>query len=176
MPDAIGQVVLVNPGPPYRYSGRSIGPLGVIKDAFVRNPATIRVLAPFLAGQLTYARLSRMMVQWTRGSAPDQKAAQDPEIVADFFRSVRMFTTGRYEGFLREQAAISRRGEAAPFGGAADWQVLLGASDVLYEPDVVLDYWRQRLPGAEFRVVADGGRFLAMTHPELVVSALGQAF
>jgi pimeloyl-ACP methyl ester carboxylesterase/DNA-binding CsgD family transcriptional regulator len=174
-PDAIGQVVLVNPGPPYRFSGRSLGPLGVVKDAFVRNPATIRVVAPFLAGQLTFRRLSRMMVQWTRGSPPDELAVRDPEIVADFFRSVRMFATGRYDGFLNEQAAIARGGKPAPSGHAAGWRILLGGSDVLYEPEVVLDYWRELLPGARFDVVADGGRFLAMTHPGLIVEALGSA-
>lgn len=172
LPEAVGRVVLVNPGPPYRFSGRSIGPLGAIKDAFVRNPATIRVLAPFLAGQLTHRRLSRMVVQWTRGSPPDQKAAQDPEFMADFFRSVRMFATGRYEGFLREQAAIARGGKPRPFAGAEGWRILLGASDVLYEPEVVLAYWRELLPGARFDIVPDGGRFLAMTHPELVRAAL----
>ncbi len=171
-PDCIGQVVLVNPGPPYRDSGRGIGPLAVVKAAFVRNPATIRALAPFLAGQLTFHRLSRMVAQWTRGSPPDELAAQDPEFIADFFRSVRMFATGRYEGFLREQAAISRGGSPPPFAGAAGWRVLLGASDVLYEPRVVLDYWRERLPGAAFSIVRDGGRFLAMTHADLVVEAL----
>lgn len=172
LPEATGQVVLVNPGPPYRLSGRGVGPLGAIKSAFIGNPSIGRVLAPFLAGQLTYRRLSKMMVQWTRGSPPDQKASRDPEIAADFFRSVRMFATGRWEGFLREQAAIARAGRPPPFEGARDWRILLGASDVLYEPDVVLAYWREQLPGAEFEIVPDGGRFLAMTHPDLVVEAL----
>ena len=172
LPEVIGRVALVNPGPPYRFSGRSLGPLGVMKDAFVRSPTTVRVVAPFLAGQLTFRRLSRMMVQWTRGSPPDELAVRDPEIVADFFRSVRMFATGRYDGFLNEQAAIARGGKPAPFGSASGWQILLGGSDVLYEPQVVLDYWRLQLPGARFDVVADGGRFLAMTHPQLVVAAL----
>jgi pimeloyl-ACP methyl ester carboxylesterase/DNA-binding NarL/FixJ family response regulator len=171
-PDTIGHVVLVNPGPPYRFSGRGLGPLATIKNAFVRNPATIRALAPFLASQLTYRRLSRMMVQWTRGSPADEAAVQDPEIVADFFRSVRMFATGRYEGFLREQTAIARGSRPAPFDGAGDWRILLGASDVLYEPDVVLAYWRDLLPGAHFEVVEGGGRFLAMTHPLRLVEAL----
>ena len=175
MPEAIGDVVLVNPGPPYRFSGRSIGPLGAIKEAFVRNPQTIRPVASFLASQLTFTRLSKMMVQWTRGSAPDHAAAQDPEIVVDFFRSVRMFATGRFEGFLGEQAAISRLGRPGAFNGGASWRVLLGASDVLYEPEVVLDYWRHQLPGADFQVVEDGGRFLAMTHPQLVVRSLASA-
>jgi pimeloyl-ACP methyl ester carboxylesterase len=53
--------------------------------------------------------------------------------------------------------------------------VLLGASDVLYEPEVVLDYWRQQLPGAHFESIEDGGRFLAMTHPHLVIRALAGA-
>jgi pimeloyl-ACP methyl ester carboxylesterase/DNA-binding CsgD family transcriptional regulator len=171
-PEAIGRVVLVNPGPPYAESGRSLGPLAAVKDAFVRNPATVRVFAPFVAAQLTHLRLAKMVPQWMRGSPPDERAARDPEFLADFFRSVRMFATGRYEGFLAEQMAIARHGRPAPFEGAAGWRILLGASDVLYEPEVVLNYWRGQLPGAKFRVVADGGRFLAMTHPELVVAAL----
>jgi pimeloyl-ACP methyl ester carboxylesterase len=171
-PARLRRVVLVNPGPPYRYSGRSSGPLGVIKDALVGNPGAVRGLAPFLAGQLTYRRLTRMIAQWTRGSPPDERAARDPEFVADFFRSVRMFATGRYEGFLHEQAAIARAGKPPPFDGAANWSILLGASDVLYEPEVVLAYWRELLPRAEFKLVRDGGRFLAMTHPHLVVEEL----
>jgi len=171
-PEAIGRVVLVNPGPPYAESGRSMGPLAAIKDAIVRNPATVRVLAPFLAGHISYRRLAKMVPQWVRGSPPDERAAQDPEFLADFFRSVRMFATGRYEGFLTEQMAIARRRRPAPFAGAADWRVLLGASDVLYEPEVVFRYWREQLPGARFEIVPDGGRFVAMTHPDLVVGAL----
>lgn len=172
LPEAIGRVALVNPGPPYRYSGRSIGPLGVIKDALVRNPAAVRAVAPFLAGHLTFRRTARMMEQWMRGSAPDHRATQDPEIVVDFFRSVRMFTTGHYDGFLKEQAAIARGGRPAPSSDATGWRVLLGAHDVLYEPEIVLAYWRDLLPGARFQVVSDGGRFLAMTHPQLIVQAL----
>jgi pimeloyl-ACP methyl ester carboxylesterase len=132
----------------------------------------VRLLAPFLAGQITLHRLSRLLPLWMRGSPPDLEAAQDPEFVADFFRSTRMFTTGRHEGFLREQAAIARAGKPAPFAAAARWRVLLGASDVLYEPGVVLAYWRELLPNAEFEIVPDGGRFLAMTHPHLVLEAL----
>lgn len=172
LPHAIGRVVLVNPGPPYRESGRGLGPLGVMKDTFVRNPALTRTFAGLVAGRLTYRRLERMMHQWTRGSPPDETAVRDPELVADFFRSVRMFATGRYEGFVREQAAISRGGPPEPFLGARGWSVLLGSSDVLYDPQVVLAYWTERLPRAHFRVVRNGGRFLAMTHADLVIEAL----
>ncbi|WP_293675896.1 alpha/beta fold hydrolase [uncultured Phenylobacterium sp.] len=172
LPDALGRVVLVNPGPPYRHSGRGLGPLAAMKEAFVRNPSITRVFASALASQLTYRRLARMMDQWTRGSPPDQRAVRDPELVADFFRSIRMFATGRYEGFAREQAAIARGDRPAPFEVPGGWSVLLGSSDFLYEPEVVLSYWREMLPGATFQLVPDGGRFLAMTHAGLVVEAI----
>jgi pimeloyl-ACP methyl ester carboxylesterase len=61
-----------------------------------------------------------------------------------------------------------------PFEGAGDWRILLGDSDVLYDPEVVFAYWRDLLPGASMRVVPDTGRFLAMTHPELVMAALAK--
>jgi pimeloyl-ACP methyl ester carboxylesterase/DNA-binding NarL/FixJ family response regulator len=172
LPGVLGRVVLVNPGPPYRHSGRAIGPLAVLKDAFVRNTATVRMVASFLAGQLTYRRVSRMMGQWMRGSAGDELAVRDPEIVADFYRSVRMFATGRYTGFINEQTAISRGSMPEAMEGGHDWVVLLGDNDVLYDPGVVLNYWRSLLPNADFRLVEGGGRFLAMTHPHLVVEAL----
>ena len=173
LPEVMNRVVLVNPGPPSRYSGRSVGPIGVMKDAFIRNPGAAGLVAPFLAGQLTYRRLSYLIPQWMRGSPPDEAAARDPQIVADFFRSFRMFATGRWQGFLAEQAAHARAGDLPVFRGADGWRVLLGASDVFYEPETVLSFWRQRLVGARFDIVADGGRLLAMTHPELVVAALG---
>jgi pimeloyl-ACP methyl ester carboxylesterase/DNA-binding CsgD family transcriptional regulator len=172
LPEAVGRVVLVNPGPPTRYSGGSVGPFGAMKDAFIRNPAAARLIAPFLATQITHRRLSHLLPQWMRGSPPDEAAARDPQIVADFFRSLRMFATGRYAGFLEEQAAHARAGRLQRHEGAAGWRVLLGATDVLYDPDTVLAFWRETLPGARFELAPGAGRLLAMTHPELVVEAL----
>ena len=172
MPGVLRRVVLVNPGPPYRYSGQGRGPFAVMKDAFLRNPGTIAVFAPYLAGLFTYARFSRVMAQWLRGSAPDHQAAQDPEIINDLYRSMRMFSAGRFEGFIAEQTAITADVERRRITGTANWRVILGTSDVLYDPDTVIDYWRDLLPEARFEIVADGGRLLAMTHPDLVVEAL----
>lgn len=174
LPERIGQVVIVNPGPPYRHSGGARGPLAIMKRALIRNPSVAHALAPFLAAQLSHPRLARMLPEWTRGSPPDHAAAQDPEFVNDFFRSVRMFATGRFGGFLREQMAIAAAGEQPPFAGSAGWRVILGTSDVLYDPEVLLAYWRRVLPGADFKVVDGGGRFLAMTHAHLVVRALAE--
>lgn len=173
MPDRLGKVVLVNPGPPYGLSGRGKGPVGQMKTAFLRNPASIRLLASVLAPQLTFERATQLLGHWTRGSAADEAAVQDPEIVADFYRSVRMFATGHYAGFVNEQAAYARGSYPQAPDGGRGWVVLLGDSDVLYEPQTVLAYWRDQLPNADFRVIEDAGRFLAMTRPELVVEALG---
>jgi pimeloyl-ACP methyl ester carboxylesterase/DNA-binding NarL/FixJ family response regulator len=174
LPGRLGRVVMVNPGPPYRHSGRALGPMAVMKDAFVRNPATVRLVASFLASQLTYRRVARMMAQWTQGSAADELAVRDPEIVGDFYRSVRMFATGRYSGFINEQTAIARGSRPEAMEGGHNWIVLLGDNDMLYDPDVVLSYWRAMLPNADFRLVEGGGRFLAMTRPDLVASALSE--
>ena len=113
-----------------------------------------------------------MLDVWTRGSAPDQLAISDPEIVNDFYRSVRMFPTGRFQGFISEQLAITNGVKPSVLTGCSNWRVILGASDVLYDPKSVLAYWRSILPDARFEVIAEGGRFLAMTHPELLVQAL----
>ncbi len=175
MPGVFGRVVIVNPGPPYRYSGKGKGPFALLKIAFLRNPGTIAVFAPYLARLFTHARFSKVVAQWLSGSPPDHLAAQDPEIINDLYRSMRMFAVGRYEGFIAEQAAITADAERSPITGTANWRVILGTSDVLYDPDTVIDYWREMLPEARFEIVPDGGRLLAMTHPHLVVEALAAA-
>lgn len=172
MAKRLGRVVLVNPGPPYGLSGRGKGPVGQMKVAFLRNPASIRLLASVLARQLTFQRGTELLHHWTRGSAADEQAVQDPEIVADFYRSVRMFATGHYAGFVHEQAANARGSYPQAADGGRGWVALLGESDMLYEPEAVLAYWRAQLPHTRFKVVENAGRFLAMTRPDLVVDAL----
>lgn len=174
MPDRLDRVVLINPGPPYGLSGRGNGVFQRLKVAFLRNPASIRRMARLLARQLTLARVSQLLVRWTRGSAADERAIQDPEIVADFYRSVRMFAADHYAGFINEQAAIARGSYPQALNGGRGWLVLLGEHDMLNEPEVALSYWRAQLPHADFRVVEGAGRFLAMTRPDLVVRGLGE--
>jgi pimeloyl-ACP methyl ester carboxylesterase/DNA-binding CsgD family transcriptional regulator len=170
----LGRVVLVNPGPPYRHSGKGKGPIGAMKEAFLRDPRMVEAFAHYLAELLTYPRLARLVENWTRGSPPDQLAAQDPETIADFHRAVRLFAAGRFEGFVAEQNAISRDRRARPIAGTAGWRVLLAGHDVLYDPEVVAAYWRELLPEAQFTLVPDAGRFLAMTHATLVAEVLSR--
>ncbi len=171
--DRLGRVVLVNPDPPSEASGRRIGPFGVLKEAFHRNPTMIRVWAGLVGRQLTYARVARMLERSMQGSPPDEAAARDPEIVQDYFRAVRTFATGRHVGYVNEQVDFARRGRGQPpIGGTSNWLVMVAAHDTLHEPQEVIAYWRAILVDAQFQLVEDGGRLLALSRPCDVVEGL----
>lgn len=171
-PERLGKVVLVNPDPPTSADGRRHGPLGAFKEAYFRRPELIATFARLLAGSLTRERLDRMVRQSMRGSPPDEAAAADPRIAEDYWRSVRMFATGRIEGYVNEQVAIARGGEPASMRGLTHWSILIGGHDTMHDPRHVERYWRAVLPDSSFELAPDAGRFMAMTHPERVARAL----
>ena len=171
-PERLGRVVLVNPDPPTSADGRRHGPLGAFKEAYFRRPELIATFARLLAGSLTRERLDRMVRQSMRGSPPDEAAAADPRIAEDYWRSVRMFATGRIEGYVNEQVAIARGGEPPSMRGLTHWSILIGGHDTMHDPRHVERYWRAVLPDSSFELAPDAGRFMAMTHPERVARAL----
>ncbi|HJV40459.1 alpha/beta fold hydrolase [Caulobacter sp.] len=171
-PERIGRVVLVNPDPPSGSDDRRHGPLGAFKEAYLRRPELIGTFARVLAGSLTRERLHRMVVQSMRGSPPDEAAAADPRIAEDYWRSVRMFATGRIAGYVNEQVAIARGGKPETAPALTEWTVLIGAHDTMHDPEHVERYWREVLPDSRFERISDAGRFLAMTHPQRVIDAL----
>lgn len=171
-PGRLGKVVLVNPDPPSVADGRRHGPLGAFKEAYLRRPELIGAFARLLAGSLTRERLNRMVRQSMRGSPPDEAAATDPRMAEDYWRSVRMFATGRIEGYVNEQVAIARGGELEPMPGLTHWSILIGAHDTMHDPRQVERYWRDVLPDSHFALAPEAGRFLAMTHAYRVVEAL----
>ena len=170
-PERIGRVVLVNPDPPATADGRRHGPLGAFKEAYLRRPELIGAFARLLGGSLTRERLHRMVQQSMRGSPPDEAAVADPRFADDYWRSVRMFATGRIEGYVNEQVALARGARSEPLA-TADWSVLIGGYDTMHDPEHVERYWREILPDSRFRRVPEAGRFLAMTHPGKVLEAL----
>lgn len=171
-PERLGRVVLVNPDPHSGPDSLRRGPLGAFKEAYWRRPELIGAFARMLAGSLTRERLLRMVRQSMQGSPPDEVAMADPRIAEDYWRSVRMFVTGRIAGYVNEQVAIAREAQPEPMPGFTDWSVLIGAHDTLHDPDHVERYWRAVLPDSRFARVADAGRFLAMTHTAKVIEAL----
>ncbi|PIB92572.1 alpha/beta fold hydrolase [Caulobacter sp. FWC2] len=171
-PERLGKVVLVNPDPHSASDDHRHGPIGVFKEAYLSRPELIATFARLLAGSLTRERMQRMLLQSMRGSPPDERATADPRIADDFWRSVRMFATGRIDGYVAEQVAIARGGAPEPMRGLDHWRVLIGAHDTMHDPDHVERYWRLALPDSRFERVPDAGRFLAMTHANRVVEAL----
>jgi pimeloyl-ACP methyl ester carboxylesterase/DNA-binding CsgD family transcriptional regulator len=171
-PERLGRVVLVNPDPPSGASGRGRGPLGVFKESYQQNPAMIRLAISVLARHFTLEHLAEALPRWMRGSPPDEAAARDSELVRDYFRAMRMFATGRYEGYVNEQVEFARGVDTPPLEDASGFRVLIAGHDTLHDPDRTERYWGPRLPGARFRRVAEAGRLLAMSHPHLVVEAL----
>jgi pimeloyl-ACP methyl ester carboxylesterase/DNA-binding CsgD family transcriptional regulator len=171
-PERIGNVVLVNPDPHSGADGRRHGPLGAFKEAYLSQPELIGTFARLLAGSVTRERLHRMLRQSMQGSPPDERAVADVRIADEYWRSVRMFATGRIDGYVNEQVAMARGGKPEPMPGLTHWSVLIGGYDTMHDPTQVERYWREVLPDSRFDAVPDAGRFLAMTHPDRVVGAL----
>lgn len=171
-PERIGKVVLVNPDPHSGADGHRQGPLGAFKEAYLSQPELIGTFARLLAGSMTRERLHRMLRQSMQGSPPDERAVADVRIADEYWRSVRMFATGRIEGYINEQVAMARGGKPEPMPGLTHWSVLIGGYDTMHDPRQVERYWRDVLPDSRFQAVPDAGRFLAMSHPDRVVEAL----
>lgn len=174
-PDLMGRVVLVNPDPPTRDRGGS-GPLSMVKEAFVRRPELIEALAKMWVTYLSRGQIDRLMARVVRDSPPDAALMADPAALADYARGYRMFLTGRIAGYVDEQTAMTRW-TTPPIAGVGHWRMLQGEHDGLHGIEDTVDFWRSSLPGLAVELVPDGGRFLAMTHPELVARTLaGAAF
>ena len=172
-PDRVGRVVLVNPDPPMSHSGEGRGYWQPMKAAYLGNPAIIRLSIVLVMQQFTFERHFATLQKAVRGSAPDEAVLRDdPDVGVDYFRAQRALATGRFGGVVNEQVDITRGSPPPPMPGTFGWSVLVGAHDTMHDADKVLAYWREILPDADVRCVADAGRLLSMSHPQVVVDAL----
>lgn len=172
IPERLGRVVLVNPGLYQTHDTRRVGAFGRMKDAFKRNPVTVRFFISTITRKLSYDRYEAMLKQWMRGSPPDEAAANDPIFAREYFRSLRMFAAGKVAGFVNEQVELMQGTPRAPIKGTSDWRIIVGGCDTLYDPAEVISHWREQLPDAGFMLAPDAGRLLAVTHPRYVVEEL----
>lgn len=170
-PHRLGRVVLVNPALPRAIDRSTAGLFGKLKSVFASHPGVISAVLRTYVQHLTLERFSRAFRRWADGSPTDMAAAQDPEIMRDYFMGARMLTTGRVSGALREVARYSAEQPRAP-APELDWTVMMAGHDMLYDVEQSTAYWRSVLPNARFEVVAEAGRLLAMTHPEAVLASL----
>ncbi len=173
LPELIGQVLLVNPDPPTSH-GRRTGVIGAVKETFFRHPDLIEKFAWTLASHMTPKRSWRLLAKAMATSPPDVAVMSQGRVYADFAAAVRPFATGRVAGYVAEQTALL--GWASPpLPEARNWRVLQGAHDFIHDPDEVAAYWRQVLPEASIQVITDAGRFLVLSHADLVARTLAQA-
>lgn len=171
-PERCGKVVLVNPDPISARDDRRSGVLGSFKEAYQRRPGLILPAARLLARAMTRDYLGKALHKSMRGSPPDEIALEDGQLIDDYYRAVRMFTTGRLEGYVREQMYFARgKTFGYPVNGAG-WSVLIAGHDTLSDPINSYAYWREILPEAEFRILPDHGRLLAYADPAIVIGEL----
>jgi pimeloyl-ACP methyl ester carboxylesterase len=174
MPGLLGRVVITNPDPDSGSDPRRIGTLGAVKEAYLRRPAMVRLMARVLASQMTAENFPKIFARTLQGSPPDEAAMAEADIVEDYWRSVRPFSTGRIEGYVAEQMNHATMPPAEPLLDTRDWHFMVSGHDVLYDPELVMAYWRRVLPDATCEMVPDAGRLMAMTHAELVAERLAE--
>ena len=171
-PEMIGRVVLVNPDIHTDATGRRQDPLGAFKEAYMRNPRIIAMMAGVLAANVTFDRTHAMLSRSMAGSPPDEAGMRDPEVAEDLYRAGRMFATGRISGYVAEQIWFARAGATNARPDRPGWHILLGAHDTLHDPIEVEAYWRRLLPDSSIEYVSTAGRLMALTHSELVAARL----
>ncbi|PZN94167.1 MAG: hypothetical protein DCF31_10420 [Alphaproteobacteria bacterium] len=166
--------VLIGPEPPAAIDGRLGGMMGRGKALFYGNAALATAFARILSRRTSSAQIARMQRQSVAGSAIDEAAIDDPDNLADIVRGSRQAALGM-RGFLAEVQSHGTGTQPPTFADGSEWVVLAGANDPLYDYHDTGDFWRGVLPGAEVRIVADGGRWLHLTHVDAVVAALASA-
>lgn len=171
-PERCGTAVLVNPDPPSNRDQRRWGVLGSFKEAYLQSPELILPAARLISRVMTRNFLAKVLRKSMRGSPPDEALLADEQVTDDYYRAIRMFTTGRLAGYVLEQTALARGTTADyPIDGRG-WSVLLGEHDTLCEPGAALAFWQERIPAADFEVVEGHGRLLAYGAPALIVERL----
>jgi len=168
----VGRVVCINPDVNTRESHKRSGAIGLLWRAGERNPDGYASIVRWLASHTTPHRLASLQRILLMRSPVDLAALEPADELDDLRRSVGLFAAGRLEGAIREHREHGRGVECAPLPDGASWRVVMGAHDPMHAASDMERFWRARLPGAQFHTVPDGGRFLHLTHPAIVLSAL----
>lgn len=172
--DRVAGGILVAPDPPAALDRRFVGMMGRGKALFFGNAALAGAFARILSRRTSSAQIARMQRQSVAGSAIDEAVIDDPEALADIVRASRQSALGM-AGFLAEMQAHGAGSLPPHMACGRQWVIVAGAKDPLYDYADQAAFWRETLPGAVMDIVADGGRWLHLTHIDRVVAALGSA-
>jgi pimeloyl-ACP methyl ester carboxylesterase/DNA-binding CsgD family transcriptional regulator len=164
--------VLLGAGPPVSQDRKRKGMLGFGKSVLFDNPHLLESFAKLMFQRTNSSAIRRIMLESVKGSASDVAALADEQEMATVVRATRQCALGM-KGFVGEIVADVRHTRPPTLIDADKWTVITGAQDQLFQFNAEAEtYWRTILPNARFVTVPDGGRFLHLTHPEAIVSAL----
>jgi pimeloyl-ACP methyl ester carboxylesterase len=171
-PDALSGVVVINPDPVSNKSLKTVGPLGAVKEYFIRSPFMIQAFARITSKYLTPDRLNRWMEKSFESSASDSKVIKSIEVREDYWRSVKGFCAGSIDGYVAEQVEMATRSDINCPESKFLWSFMIGADDVLHDSYDNSEYWRHLVPGSQVKIIENSGRLLAFSHPEIVTEHL----
>lgn len=171
-PDALVGAVVVNPDPATIASDKRMGPLGAVKEYFLRSPFMISTFATITAKALNPERVRYWLRKSLASSSSDLKAAMSTEVANDYWRSVRGFSIGQLDGYIAEQIELAVSADHILNKPQWPWTFVIGAQDVLHDPNATADYWQNLVSESELIFVEDGGRLLAFTHAPFIADAL----
>jgi hypothetical protein len=171
-PDLIERIVIDAPEPDSAYGAATGGMVNELKRQFARRPWAVASVVRILSSLASYQRVSSLMSDWTASSPSDHEAMSDPALMMDFYRKLIPFRQGRIDGFVREQVWQATMGKPPTVPGTSAITLVIGQTDFMHDADENLAYWNDVLPDARLVKVADAGRFISYTHPDLLVTEL----
>ena len=169
-PERVEGGLLLGPALPDAAFRARRGLIGAVTTLMFKHPHLIDVFARIVVRGADSRVIERLTRDVVRDCPADLAALTSPQTKADYLRSVRQSAIGG-DGFLRELAA-DRNG--LPPGGAArvNWTVLIGGHDPLQASADYRAIWAASVLAPRVVVAAEGGRFLHLTHPQLIASLL----
>ena len=172
-PEMVRGGVLAGPETPVPFDRRRGGLIGRGKRLFYDHPSFAEPMTRIMVGRVDAATLTYLVVKSAAGSSADERAIADPQMQHDHIRAVRQAMMG-VKGFMAEVTAHGRGLEPPALLDGANWVVLSGKGDQIYDQRRAETYWAVRLPGSRRKRVADGGRWLHLTHSDLIAEELAR--
>ena len=167
LPERIVGGLLLGPDPPVELDRTRAGMMGAGRALFYDRPWLAEGVAQLLSRRTSSAAIARLMRESVAGSTIDVAALDDAVELATMVRAGRQAALGM-RGFLNETLTQGSGARAVPLHDDRPWVIVHGEKDPLYRFEDAKEHWRTILPAARIVPVANGGRFLHITHAELI--------
>ncbi len=169
-PERVESGVLLSASPPdFRPSQ---GFFGAFSALAIDRPQLIDGLAKMAVRLSSDSAIVRMTEKAIGGCASDVAAFADPVNRRDFIRASRQSATG--DGFARE-FALHARGVIPDTAHALNWTILFGEHDPLGSGgEAGRAAWVAAMPRARVVMVDGAGRFVHLSNPERIATALAE--